>query len=363
MLLYKHSEAIDMTQNPFTLSFGIEPLSFINRGLDMDEIITSFDSPNPGYRACMITGVRGSGKTVSLNYIAQEMAQRKGWIVIYLNPESDDLIESFAAELSNQKSTFQIFKDAKINLSFLGLGLEMDNIPPITDYAVAIDQMLKSLTAKGKKVLIVMDEVVSGKSVRKFVNQFQIYLGKKYNLFLLMTGLYENIEDLQNEKTLTFLYRSPKVPLTPLNEAIISENYKTIFQLDSADAMKMAKLTKGYAFAYQALGYLCYKEKKSYKNILPEYDAVLEDYVYAKIWSELSHTDQEVLYAIATCPSSKVMDIRAKAAMNSNLFNLYKTRLTRKGIVCSKARGHLQFALPRFKEFVLRQDEFYDDEL
>jgi len=36
-----------------------------------------------------------------------------------------------AAELSNRKELFELFRDAKINLSFLGFGLEIDGEPPI----------------------------------------------------------------------------------------------------------------------------------------------------------------------------------------------------------------------------------------
>ena len=43
--------------NPFSISFGREPESIINRGLNENEIINSFQSDNPAYQVCMITGV------------------------------------------------------------------------------------------------------------------------------------------------------------------------------------------------------------------------------------------------------------------------------------------------------------------
>lgn len=63
-----------------------------------------------------------------------------------------------------------------------------------------------------------------------------------------MTGLYENIEELQNEKNLTFLYRTPKIRLTSLNINAIVKNYKTNFNLNDAQALKMTKLAKGVFF-------------------------------------------------------------------------------------------------------------------
>ena len=42
-----------------------------------------------------------------------------------------------AAELSNRKGLLELFRDAKINLSVLGFGLEMDGVPPVTENTVA----------------------------------------------------------------------------------------------------------------------------------------------------------------------------------------------------------------------------------
>ena len=74
-----------------------------------------------------------------------------------------------------------------------------------------------------------------------------------------MTGLYENIYELQNDKALTFLYRAPKLILEPLNYTAVRKSYADIFQIDLETAEKMTSLTKGYPFAYQVLGSQGYK--------------------------------------------------------------------------------------------------------
>ena len=40
---------------------------------------------------------------------------------------------------------------------------------------------------------------------------FQIWLRENISVYLLSTGTYENIMQLQDEPTLGFLYRSPKL--------------------------------------------------------------------------------------------------------------------------------------------------------
>ena len=300
----------------------------------------------------MITGVRGSGKTVMLTEINKTFRAEEDWIVIDLSPERD-LLQSFAANLSNYPSLSEVFREAKINLSFLGLGVEIEGVSPITDLNVAVTRMLEKIKKKHKRVLVTIDEAVCNDTMKEFVSLFQIYMRQDLPVFLLMTGLYENIYELQNEKTLTFLYRAPKIELRPLNIGMIAEKYKSIFELTDEEATEMAKETRGYPFAFQVLGYLCFKHNTGWHNVLPEFSQYLEEYVYEKIWSELSKGDKELLVAMAKTNDTKVEAIRKTIKKASNSFSVYRNRLKKKGLIISPEYGHLEFALPRFKEFVL----------
>ena len=88
--------------NPFSLTFGREPASLISREMQVNEIIESFDEPNPAIQVYMITGVRGSGKTVMMTTVAKSLAEDPVWVVIHLNPERD-MLHTLAAELCNRK--------------------------------------------------------------------------------------------------------------------------------------------------------------------------------------------------------------------------------------------------------------------
>lgn len=341
-------------KNPFTLAFGKSPINYIERAMQKNEIINSFSEDNPPYQVCMVTGVRGAGKTVLLTEIARYFREEEDWIVVDLNPERD-LLQSLAAELCNSSQLVPLFQDAKINLSFLGLGIEMDGVPPITDISVAIERMLERI-GKKKKVLITIDEVTSNEHMREFVSEFQIYMRKEYPVYLLMTGLFENIYELQNEKSLTFLYRAPKVELRPLSESMIAQRYEKIFSLTKEDARAMARETKGYPFAFQVLGYLCWKNKAKWTEILEEYSQYLEEYVYEKLWSEMSVNDRKVITAIAKSSNGKVSDIRELTDKSSANFSVYRDRLIKKGVISALSYGYLEFTLPRFREFVLKME-------
>ena len=73
-----------------------------------------------------------------------------------------------------------------------------------------------------KRQLFIIDEIINNQYVKLFVSNFQIYITKNYPVYLVMAGLYDNISNLQNEKSLTFLYRAPKIFLEPLSIPAVS---------------------------------------------------------------------------------------------------------------------------------------------
>jgi len=83
----------------------------------------------------------------------------------------------------------------------------------------------------------------------------------------------------------------------------------------------------------------------------------LEEYVYDKIWSELSREDKRALYGIAVCPSGKVGDIREQIGMSTNTFSTYRNRLIKKGLVEKQERGYVTLILPAFDEYILENME------
>ena len=103
------------------------------------------------------------------------------------------------------------------------------------------------------------------------------------------------------------------------------------------------------------MGYLRWENRtvKTLEEILPEYDQYLEEYVYGKIWSELSDLDRQVLIRMSTGGETKVKNIREGIGMKPEQFSVYRDRLKRKGVLDTSKYGEVSFVLPRFAEFVL----------
>lgn len=341
-----------MQNNPYTLTFGKEPAEIIPRVEQTRGVLQSFQAEMPSQQVYMVTGVRGSGKTVFMTTISKRLREADDWIVVELNPERD-LLTSLASKLSSEHALAQLFKSAKINLSFFGIGLAVEGAVPVTDIETALSKMLSALKKHKKRLLVTIDEVSNTPEIRAFASAFQIFVRQELPIFLLMTGLYENIYELQNERTLTFLYRAPKIELRPLSIGTISKNYQNVLHLPPDSALSLAKQTKGYSFAFQVLGYFTWEYPRDSERVQTEYKQYLEEYVYEKLWSELSSKDREVAYAIATASSSKVCDIRAVLNMDAGHFSPYRQRLIRKGLVNGDEYGSLYFTLPLFEQFVI----------
>lgn len=107
-------------------------------------------------------------------------------------------------------------------------------------------------------------------------------------IFLLMTGLLVNVDSLQNEKSLTFLYRAPKARLEPLGIRSIALNYERTFHIEHREALSMAHLTAGYSFAFQLLGSIAWEHHGLTDEALDVYRSQLFELSYDKIWNELS---------------------------------------------------------------------------
>ena len=338
-------------KNPYSLVFGKEPAEHISRLAQSSTVIDSFLGNSDDQQIYLITGIRGSGKTVFMTDIQKRFRKEEDWIVTELNPEKD-LLTALAAKLSSENSLAAIFKTAKINLSFWGLGLEVSGAAPITDIEVAISRMLTTLKSHNKKLLITIDEVTSNQYIREFAAAFQILIRQDLPVYLLMTGLYENINNLQNEDSLTFLYRAPRINLEALNMTSIASNYSKNLNLDHETAMDMALCTKGYSFAFQVLGYLTWENSGDYKAVLPEYRQYLDEFVYDKIWSELSARDKKILDAISRVESGKIEEIRALMGIETNEFNPYRKRLINRGLINGSERGYVKLVLPMFREYI-----------
>lgn len=336
--------------NPYTLVFGRPPLEIIERKTQADRIISEFCQEHPSNYLNLVTGIRGCGKTVFITRVANRLREKKEWVVINLNPQRD-LLTALAAKLNSDQVLNRIFTEAEINLQAFGLGVAIKGALPVTDIEEALTRMLRSLRKHGKRVLVTIDEVTNSRDIRVFASAYQIFLREELPVFLLMTGLFSHMDRLRNAEGMTFLERAPRTVLSPLNFTAMVDKYAGTLGVSEETAVRLARETKGYSFAFQVVGYYAWENPGRMDQALKDAREYLFEFAYRKIWTELSAKDREVALAVYRSGTGEVARVRKLMNWSSNQFNPYRDRLLKSGVITSPQSGYVELALPWFGEY------------
>lgn len=326
-------------QNPFTTTFSKAPEYTYIATHKIDEILENFSYENPSESVYKITGVRGSGKTVILAKIEEnlksEVNREKGWLVFDLNP-ARDMLGQFAAMLHRE-----------------GFGYTAEKENAFFDIGVEVDSMIEEAQENGKKILIGIDEVSRTTEMIKFASEYGRWLRANYPVYLVCTGLYENIQEVSNVKNLTFFRRATTVKTEPLNMIRMSEMYKKQLHIESDEAQKMAKCTKGYAYAFQELGLLYFKKKNNERleDIVPELKTELFAYSYEKIWEEMTEADRFLAVLLTEKEEYKREEVLKLMGERAGNYSMYRDRLLKRGILEGR-QGYISLALPYFADYI-----------
>lgn len=348
-------------QNPFTTTFSKVPnYTYIPTEQEM-EIIDNFRYDNPSESVYKITGVRGSGKTVLLAKIEEELSsddwRKEGWIVCRLTP-ARDMLKQLASFMYKEKIIKDKPKSVSMNVSgsVLGaggsIGVTKEKNSEFFDIGVELDDMLAKLTSQGKKILIGIDEVSKTPDMIVFASEYGKWLRAGYSIYLVCTGLYENIEQLSNVKNLTFFRRATTIKTAPLNNIKMSEMYKDKLNVDLSKAKELAAITKGYPYAFQELGVLYFRngDKEEFEDIVGQLKSELYAYAYEKIWEEMSEGDRELAILIRNKSEYKRDEVMKMMEKVGN-YSVYRDRLIKRGIVNTR-HSYIGLALPYFGEYI-----------
>lgn len=348
-------------QNPFTTTYSKLPEYTYVSTSKTGEILENFSYEYPSEAVYKIAGVRGSGKTVILAKVEEELKNDEStyneWIVVDLNP-TRDMLQQLASKLekeglvSKKSNISSVSVSANVLGTGGGIGVARDN-NTFFDIGTEIDGMLELAQKKGKKVLIGVDEVSKTKEMIEFTMEMGRWLRAGYPVYMICTGLYENLTELSNVKNLTFFRRATTIKTEPLNTIRMAEMYKTKLEIGTEIARELAELTKGYAYAFQQLGVLYFRngKKSSLESIVGECKTELFAYSYEKIWEELSAADQDFLRLVTDKDEYKREEVLRLMEDKANNYSVYRDRLIKRGILNAR-QGYISLALPFFGEYV-----------
>ncbi len=340
-------------RNPYAISFGRIPHQYISRDIILGDILDALTDDIVEEQAFKLTGIRGTGKTVMLSAIEKELRSLDNWIVCDVKPGGDITVD-IVSLLYGEVPFIKEYIDANMDLSAFGIGINIAKKNPVISPDTAIKRLLQVIAKKNKRVLIAIDEVRKTPQLIDFIQEFQILIREELPIYLIIAGLYEDIECIENSEGLTFFLRAEKYEMTPLNITIIREDYKKTLGLDNETAETLAVMTKGYAFAYQAFGKYMWEsgDKIISDMVLARVDDALSQKVYDKIWNELRPQDKWFLQFIVKKDTMTVEELLTQTNKKHSEWSSPRLRLREKGIIDTRTRGKISVILPRFREYV-----------
>ena len=377
--------------NPFNPGFGKKPEIFLDRQLLIQKVTDELENPNSPYRTSLIYGLRGSGKTAFLTDASTAVAAKKGWIVLNL-AMSDSILPNLIVELYRKANSplQKLFSQIKgVNISAFGVDFSIGSSQPsLTSYQTLFADMLDKLRSRGLDLFITIDEIDNTPAIKEFASLYQLMLRENYSLALMMTGLPHKISELQNDKILTFLLRSSRINLEPIALTSIKYSYQKSFRdagftVEDAALTTMARMTAGYAYAFQLLGYQIWNRAAQGAPVtpglleqeVPEFKMQLFHNVYTKVFHELSPKDREFLLAMAQCVSGasavptvptntgianvRISDISGRMGKGPNYISMYRRRLLDSQIIQATGHGTVSFTLPFMSDFIIENHELY----
>jgi len=351
--------------NPFTITPGISGPAYIDTHY-ADEITENFKSEYSEKYIYKILGLRGSGKSVTYKKVISDLKEEGNWLVYTVSSGGDNPVQTLLSLLSNEKfinSSIEkttTSKEGSVDANtilFKGSGKYTtirESLPNDRFYSdeAALKKMVEAASDNGYKILIGIDDINKTTEMVKLLSIIgDMILDNSKSIYLVCTGLTKNINDFTSEKHLSFFVRSDEILTTSLSIPLIAQKYMEFLKVDKRKAIELAQFTKGYAYAYQALGDICYKLNTTELEMITERFDALMAAQYTLLWETLPGAEQELMDIIANTSSCKSSDVKEKMA-NPASYDVLRRRLLNKHIITSKERGSIEIVLPRFKEYL-----------
>ena len=355
--------------NPFRPSFGASPPVLAGRAGILDALGEALDggTGHPDFTSLLI-GVRGAGKTATLNAV-QEHAQGRGWLVV-TETANGDLCARLAAavlELSGRDHG-RTGRPRLTGVSALGVGVELTRDHP-ADVGTAATRLRPALTVLGARLaserrglLITVDELQGGESseLRELATTLQhVTRREELPVAFVAAGLPSIDDTVLQDSAITFLQRCSRHEIAELSDAATATAFAEPIDDNggriSDDALHLAvEASSGYPFMVQLIGFHSWRAASSdppqleiadVSSGVAEAERRLPDLVLAPTWRSMSAMDRQFVLAMAEDDGdSSTADIAGRLGRSSSYVSTYRSRLIRAGFIRGTGHGRVGFA-------------------
>jgi predicted AAA+ superfamily ATPase len=361
----------NIIESPFNPQFGKRPNSFVGRLDIVDGLMREYHDLNAPERVTIISGVRGSGKTSLLSDISSILEKTEDWIVVNV-ATTEKLLDNLMGVMEHKidrklNSKLPTIQRVTVGTPFVSVELGKRKLNSSSAFYPRLLSIMEELKKIKFKVIFVIDEVNNTIEMREFVSTYQLLIRENYDIVLLMAGLPHYVDEMLNDKVLTFLRRSNQIFLPFIEPYILRVEYQRIFKeagkAFSEEALELAYIsTGGYPYLYQLIGYFMWRSGEDEINVQIVQDAIeqskgmLYQNVYNIIFSDLSRIEQAFLFEMHHVGQVvEIREIRERMNRSSGYINKYRDRLLKMGLIQSVSHGVIKFSLPFFNEYLIEQ--------
>ncbi|UYM06380.1 ATP-binding protein [Solicola gregarius] len=361
--------------NPFTPTFGTSPPLLVGRDRDLDEFRDGlYGGPGSPERATLVTGLRGTGKTVMLNAY-EDAAASEGWLVIS-ETATRGLIDRITHE---HLPRLLIEADPRATESHLtavsfpgGLGVEREvteRHTPRPGLRSRLTELTELLAERGGSgVLLTVDEVHRQglDDLRILGATIQHAFRERREVAFVGAGLPSAVDDLLSDDVSTFLRRADRRHLRTVGRDDVAQALAVPIR-DAGrditpDALQIAvNGTGGYPFLIQLVGLHIWRADPGQGLIDVDQAQHGVDHarrrigqlVHASALADLSTVDRSFLAAMAHDDGpSRTSDLATRLNVDRTYVGQYRRRLIAAEVIEPRGYGLVDFTLPGLRDYL-----------
>ncbi len=380
-------------ENPFRPGNGLVPPYLAGREGEIASFEKSLTTALSLPQNLVVSGLRGTGKTVLLFEFEKICADRE-WLHVRreFNPRLNDVNQFTFAILSDLLMKVQgssVMRKAKkrrigflpssetvVNGNFIErllsshLGTLEDRLEAILEevYREIIESEYSGLVWLFDEFHTVEDGKVKGHFPLSMLLEVVSHLQQKgCRYFLILSGLPSLFPNLVKAKTYSermfTVSRVGQLGTTDAKLAIRKPLEDTVYEFESKLVDVLVKETDGYPYFLQLYSFLLIDNLPGEKIGRPDFVKMrpfilnrLDESFFAGRFDRTSNSERELLFKMIELDDEiETSALRKSSKKSRGAINLILTRLMEKGIIYRVRRGAYSFTLPLFKEFLKRQ--------
>lgn len=361
-------------QNPFTPGFGLTPSVLAGRAVVIEEFSKALVGDVPGRRTSLISGPRGSGKTVVLTEF-ESIAEEVGWATITLHTASLSMPDELRGEVISRlrQADPRAVTSRLTGGGVSGVSAYREVVDRYDDEPASLASLLERfvdlLAERGAGLLITVDEIQSVAPVQlhQLAQHVQDLVRRNQPVAFVAAGVSSGIDTLLQDDHTTFLRRAHPISLGSVSEQSAIETIRqTVADTNrtiTPDAAVLAgRISQGYPYLIQLVGAYAWEqagagdiiEELDVRQAVPRVIASMVRNVHQPALRGMSGQKMAYLQAMAEDEGpSKVADVVERMGKSPQYAGVYRNRLIADGMIRPAGYGLVEFALPYLREALI----------